>query len=88
MSCQFNKKVTFSNTRLLADFASQNVLLLRADWTRYDPQITAALNALGRNGVPVYAWYVPGQSVRLLSELPTVNEIQEVLSQLKTVAPK
>ena len=88
VSCQFNKKVTFSNTRLLADFASQNVLLLRADWTRYDPQITAALNELGRNGVPVYAWYAPGQSVRLLSELPTVNEIQEVLGQLKTAAPK
>jgi thiol:disulfide interchange protein DsbD len=88
VSCQFNKKVTFSNTRLLADFASRNVLLLRADWTRYDPQITAALNELGRNGVPVYAWYAPGQSVRLLSELPTVNEIQEVLGQLKTAAPK
>ena len=88
VSCQFNKKVTFSNTRLMSDFASKNVLLLRADWTRYDPQITAALNGLGRNGVPVYAWYAPGKSVRLLSELPSVSEIQEVLSQLKTAPPK
>ena len=83
VSCQFNKKVTFSNPSLLAEFASKNVLLLRADWTRYDPQITAALNELGRNGVPVYAWYAPGQAVRLLSELPSVSEIQEVLSQVK-----
>jgi thiol:disulfide interchange protein DsbD len=72
---------------LLAEFASKNVLLLRADWTRYDPQITAALNELGRNGVPVYAWYAPGQSVRLLSELPSVSEIQEVLSQVKATPP-
>jgi thiol:disulfide interchange protein DsbD len=87
VSCQFNKKVTFSNTSLLAEFASKNVLLLRADWTRYDPQITAALNELGRNGVPVYAWYAPEQPVRLLSELPSVSEIQGVLSQVKATPP-
>ncbi len=87
VSCQFNKKVTFSNTSLLAEFASKNVLLLQADWTRYDPQITAALNELGRNGVPVYAWYAPGQPVRLLSELPSVSELQGVLSQIKASPP-
>jgi len=87
VSCQFNKKVTFSNTSLLAEFASKNVLLLQADWTRYDPKITAALNELGRNGVPVYAWYAPGQPVRLLSELPSVSEIQGVLSQVKASPP-
>jgi thiol:disulfide interchange protein DsbD len=87
VSCQFHKKVTFSNPSLLAEFASKNVLLLRADWTRYDPQITAALNELGRNGVPVYAWYAPGQSVRLLSELPSVSEIQGVLSQVQASPP-
>jgi thiol:disulfide interchange protein DsbD len=69
---------------LLAEFASRNVLLLRADWTRYDPRITAALNELGRNGLPVYAWYAPGQPASLLSELITVKEIQSHLSQLKS----
>ena len=84
VTCQFNKKTTFSDTRLLAEFKSQNVLLLRADWTRYDPRITAALNELGRNSLPVYAWYAPGQPVRLLSELITVKEVQSYLSQLKS----
>jgi len=87
VSCQFNKKTTFSDASLLAEFAKRNVLLLRADWTRYDPNITAALNELGRNGVPVYAWYVPQQPVHLLSELPSVSEIQAVLSQWKASAP-
>jgi thiol:disulfide interchange protein DsbD len=84
VTCQFNKKTTFSDPRLLAEFKSQNVLLLRADWTRYDPRITAALNELGRNSLPVYAWYAPGQPVRLLSELITVKEVQSYLSQLKS----
>ncbi len=84
VTCQFNKKITFSNPAVISDFAQKKVLLLRADWTRYDPAITQALNALGRNGVPVYAWYAPGQNVQLLSELPSVSEIQNSLSQVKT----
>ena len=84
VTCQFNKKTTFSDAGLLAEFASRNVLLLRADWTRYDPRITAALNELGRNGLPVYALYAPGQPASLLSELITVKEIQSHLSQLKS----
>lgn len=84
VTCQFNKKTTFSHPEVLASFEEKKVLLLRADWTRYDPAITRALNALGRNGVPVYAWYAPGQSVHQLSELPSVSEIQTSLSQVKS----
>jgi thiol:disulfide interchange protein DsbD len=84
VTCQFNKKTTFADGRLLQDFAQKNVLLLRADWTRYDPAITKALNQLGRNGLPVYAWYAPGQEVLILSELPSVQEVQSALSQVKS----
>jgi thiol:disulfide interchange protein DsbD len=84
VTCQFNKKTTFNNPAVITDFAQKKVLLLRADWTRHDPAITQALNALGRNGVPVYAWYAPGQEVHLLSELPSASEIQNSLSQVKT----
>ena len=84
VTCQFNKKTTFSNPAVVAAFAEKNVVLLRADWTRYDPVITKVLNQLGRNGVPVYAWYAPGQEVSLLSELPSVSEIQTVLRQVKS----
>lgn len=84
VTCQFNKKTTFSHPDVLKAFAQKDVLLLRADWTRYDPAITKVLNALGRNGVPVYAWYAPGQEVHLLSELPSASEIQNSLSQVKS----
>ena len=84
VTCQFNKKTTFADVKLLEDFAQKNVLLLRADWTRYDPAITQALNQLGRNGLPVYAWYAPGQAVQILSELPSVQEVQEALRQVKS----
>ena len=85
VTCQFNKRTTFADTELLQDFAQKNVLLLRADWTRYDPAITQALNNLGRNGLPVYAWYAPGKEVQILSELPSVQEVRNSLSQVKSL---
>ena len=51
----------------------------RADWTRRDPAITQALASLGRNGVPVYAIYRPGQAPRVLSELPSRQDIEDAL---------
>jgi thiol:disulfide interchange protein/DsbC/DsbD-like thiol-disulfide interchange protein len=81
VTCQFNKKTTFTNADLLKTFNSQHVALLRADWTRQDPAITQALNQLGRNGVPVYAVYAPGKPPRVLSELPSVQEITDALRQ-------
>jgi thiol:disulfide interchange protein DsbD len=46
-------------------------VLMRADWTRRDEEITRALAALGRKGVPVYAVYRPDREPELLPELLT-----------------
>ena len=74
---------------MLADFAAHNVTLLRADWTRRDATITAALTALGRSGVPVYVLHAPGQSPLVLSELLSVNQVRDALATLPTsAAPK
>jgi len=81
VTCQFNKKTTFANPGLLKTFEAQHVALLRADWTRQDPAITQALNQLGRSGVPVYAVYAPGRPPRVLSELPSVQEVTDALRQ-------
>jgi thiol:disulfide interchange protein DsbD len=82
VTCQYNKKTTLADERVLADFGAKQVVLMRADWTRRDPAITQALTALGRSGVPVYALYAPGHAPVLLSELPSVAEIQTALRGL------
>jgi thiol:disulfide interchange protein DsbD len=82
VTCQFNKKSTLADARVLADFAARQVVLMRADWTRRDPAITQALTALGRSGVPVYALYAPGRAPVLLSELLSVAEVQTALKSL------
>jgi thiol:disulfide interchange protein DsbD len=82
VTCQYNKKTTLADTGVLADLRTRNVALLRADWTRRDPAITAALGQLGRNGVPVYALYKAGQPPVLLSEILSVEEVRAALAKL------
>ena len=82
VTCQYNKKTTLSDSAVLADFAAKNVALLRADWTRRDPAVTAALAQLGRSGVPVYAIYKPGRAPVLLSEILSVADVRAELAKL------
>jgi thiol:disulfide interchange protein DsbD len=88
VTCQINKKSTLSSPEVMADFAAHQVTLLRADWTRRDPAITAALSALGRSGVPVYVLHAPGQAPLVLSELLSVNKLHEALATLPATQPK
>ena len=82
VTCQFNKRNALADEGLLQDMAAKNVALLRADWTRRDPAVTAALAQLGRNGVPVYVIYKNGQSPVVLTEVLSVGEVRTVLQGL------
>jgi thiol:disulfide interchange protein len=82
VTCQVNKKTTLNNAQVLADMDAKKVVLLRADWTRRDPAITAALGQLGRNGVPLYVIYKPGSAPVLLSELLSVQDVRAELAKL------
>ncbi|MBL0917354.1 MAG: thioredoxin family protein [Hydrogenophaga sp.] len=80
VTCQYNKRTTLADERVLQDVADRNIALLRADWTRRDPAVTQALAALGRSGVPVYAIHRPGQPVAVLSEVLSVEEVRSALA--------
>ena len=82
VTCQYNKKTTLSNTAVLADMDAKKVALLRADWTRRDPAVTAALSQLGRSGVPVYVIYKPGRAPVVLSEVLSVDDVRAELAKL------
>ncbi|APW40472.1 protein-disulfide reductase [Rhodoferax koreense] len=82
VTCQYNKKTTLANASVLADLAAKNVQLLRADWTRRDPAITAALARLGRSGVPVYVLYKSGRAPVVLSEVLGVDELRSAIARL------
>ena len=80
VTCQYNKRTTLANAQVLAAFAANEVALLRADWTSRDGVIAAELARLGRSGVPVYVFYDGARAPRLLSELPSVEEVLAAVS--------
>lgn len=82
VTCQYNKKATLADAEVLADFDSKKVAMLRADWTRRDPAITAALTALGRSGVPLYVLQAPGKAPVVLTEILGKDEVRAALAAL------
>ena len=82
VTCQFNKKTTLTKPELLAEFDAKKVQLLRADWTKRDPAIGAALKDLGRSGVPVYVLYAPGKAPQVLSEIISVDDVKAALGKI------
>jgi thiol:disulfide interchange protein DsbD len=82
VTCQYNKRTTLADPSVLAEFDARKVAMLRADWTRRDPAITAALMALGRRGVPVYVLHVPGKPPLVLTEILSKDEVRNALATL------
>jgi DsbC/DsbD-like thiol-disulfide interchange protein/MFS family permease len=79
VTCQVNERVVLGRDDVLAAFRQRGVTLVRADWTRRDPEIAQALAALGRSGVPAYVYYKPGAAPVLLPELLTRERVLAVL---------
>lgn len=79
VTCQFNKRHALADPAVLAEARARGVALLRADWTRRDPEVTQALLALGRNGVPVYVLHRPGRAPQVLSEVLSPQEMLAAL---------
>jgi thiol:disulfide interchange protein DsbD len=57
ITCKVNERIALSDAAVLRAFLDTGVAMLRADWTRQDPDITRELEANGRVGVPLYLFY-------------------------------
>ena len=89
ITCQVNKKVVLETAAADEIFSNAKILRLRADWTKQDPKITEALARLGRNSVPVYAFYpAGGGEPRLLPQVLTINMIRDLTTDPATKESK
>ncbi|MGC2636981.1 MAG: thioredoxin family protein [Acidobacteriaceae bacterium] len=84
LSCQVNERVILDSDAVEQKFRDSGVALVRADWTNQDPDITRALAALGRSGVPTYAIYPadPGAPPQVLPEVLTRGIVLSALNSL------
>ena len=83
INCKYNEKVVLKSAAVQEAFKNDNVLLLTADWSNGDQDITKLLKQFGRAGVPDYVIYPAGSPDHpmVLPELLTQQTVLEGLKQ-------
>ncbi len=90
LSCQVNERVVLKDASVERELAAKHFVLLRADWTRYDPAITRQLASVSRSGVPTYVIYPaqPNAQAQVLPELLTKSIVLGAVEALPTIAAR
>ncbi len=83
LSCQVNERLVLKSSDVQHQFSKNDVTLLRADWTQYDPEITKQLASVKRSGVPTYVIYpaAVNSSPDVLPELLTKDIVLTALDK-------
>ena len=82
VTCQVNEQVALDTPDVARAFAKRGIVYLRADWTKRDGEIAAALKEHGRVGVPLYLFYPAGASApKILPQLLTPGIVLDAVGQ-------
>jgi thiol:disulfide interchange protein DsbD len=83
LSCQVNEKAVLEDKSVEQELLRRQYVLLCADWTGYDPEITGALSKVGRSGVPTYAVFSghADRGPRVLPELLTRSVVLDAIRE-------
>jgi thiol:disulfide interchange protein DsbD len=81
VTCLVNERVALAPAEVQRAFDRLGVARLTGDWTRQDPEISAFLQAQGRDGVPLYLYYpAGGKPVRVLPQILTPSSVLAALA--------
>ena len=83
ITCLANERWVLSKDEVIDAFRQQGVAYLKADWTHYDPAISATLESWGRSGIPLYLYYpadISGE-VRILPQILSIDLMLETLRE-------
>jgi DsbC/DsbD-like thiol-disulfide interchange protein/cytochrome c biogenesis protein CcdA len=82
LTCKVNEATSLSADSVASAAKASGVTVMRGDWTRQDPAISAFLKAHGRAGVPLYLWYpAGGGDARELPQVLTPGLMVETMTQ-------
>ena len=83
LSCKVNERIALNISQTQALFENHQVIALKADWTTRNPEVTEALTAYGRAGVPFYLFYPADRSQPpvILPELLTPAIIVDLFTE-------
>ena len=84
ITCKFNERTAIDTPAVRQLLRDKKVVPMKADWTNANPEITAALKAFGRVGVPFYVIYPAGRPADPVV-LPEILTESILLDALKTL---
>ncbi|MGD9618030.1 MAG: protein-disulfide reductase DsbD family protein [Alphaproteobacteria bacterium] len=81
ITCLVNDR-TLDSEAVRRAFAARDIVPLKGDWTRQDPEITALLQKFGRSGVPLYLLYDRSGAPQVLPQLLTEATILDAVGRI------
>lgn len=79
ITCKFNESRVLYTSEIQTLFEEQNVLVVIADWTNENPEITALLDRYQRVGIPLYLYFPPGEtSPEILPQVLTKDMLRKL----------
>ncbi len=82
LNCKLNERLVLQSDAVRERLANEDVVAMRADWTRPDGAIAAFLRGFGRYGIPFSAVYGPAMpDGQPLSEILTSSEVLDALAK-------
>jgi thiol:disulfide interchange protein len=88
VTCLVNDRTTLSNAEVNRTFQARQVVLLKADWTNQDAEISRTLQEFGNSGVPLYLLYGSKIDETEPLVLPSTLTPQVVQDALDRYVPK
>jgi thiol:disulfide interchange protein len=80
ITCLYNERVALSSAAVADAFKQTNTAYLVGDWTNRNADISALLRTHGREGVPLYLYFAPGESEpKILPQILTETIVTETL---------
>ena len=83
ITCQINKQTTLENEDLIKYFKSNNIFLMRGDWTKPNDKILNFIKKNGRLGIPLNIIYGPRNKNGIL--LPEILTKDLIIDNIKLV---
>ena len=82
ITCKVNEAIALNRESVKKILADKNIVYLKADWTRKDPEIASMLANYGRTGVPLYILFPPQGEPIILPELLTEDLLLDFLNKI------
>ncbi|MFC0401413.1 protein-disulfide reductase DsbD family protein [Paraburkholderia rhizosphaerae] len=88
LTCKVNELTVLNTAAVRERLGRGDVVLMRADWSRYDPKIAQYVQGFGRFGIPLDVVYGPGKPQgQLLPEVLQPSTLFAALHSAQTSTP-